>query len=158
MMRKLALLLAFTLSLSAISPLLGTGHPAPQLSLSERKALLEARESVWRAWFANDRGALERLLPENLVAIAPGEDEWHNRDAVLESAAKFVAGGGRLVRLEFPRTEIQYYGNVAVLYSTYSVETETNTKKSTSSGRATEIFLRKDGRWLNTGWHLDSGK
>ena len=29
-------------------------------------------------------------------------------------------------------------------------------KTTTLSGRLTELFLRKDGRWIHTGWHLDT--
>jgi hypothetical protein len=31
-------------------------------------------------------------------------------------------------------------------------------KRSISSGRATEIFVRRDGRWTNPGWHTDAEK
>src|SRR3954454_20206993 len=53
------------------------------LSDGEKKRLLEAREAVWRAYCAGDRGALEKLLPEELVTLEAG-GEWGNRRAVLE--------------------------------------------------------------------------
>src|SRR5215471_6577131 len=34
-----------------------------------RKQLLDAREAVWRAYFSNDREALEKLIPEETIAI-----------------------------------------------------------------------------------------
>jgi hypothetical protein len=37
---------------------------------------------------------------------------------------EFHATGGKLVRLEFPRTEIQHLGDVAIVWSGYVVETE----------------------------------
>jgi hypothetical protein len=49
------------------------------------------------------------------------------------------------------------YGGTAILYSLYSCETEKQGRRETSSGRATEVFVRRGGRWVNTGWHLDSG-
>ena len=62
------------------------------------------------------------------------------------------------MRLEFPCVEIQSYGDVAVIYSLYTFETDAKGERNTSSGRATEVFVRKNGRWTNPGWHLDSGK
>jgi hypothetical protein len=128
------------------------------LSPAQRKHLLAAREAVWRAFFANDRAVLERVIPEETIAINPAADRWDNRKAVLEGAAQFAQAGGKLVRIEFPQTEIQMYGDVAILYSTYLYELEVQGKTSTQSGRATETFVRRKGTWVNPGWHLDSGK
>jgi len=44
-----------------------------------KKGLLQARESVWRAFFSNDRAALEKLLPEETLTIDPGSDEFGTR-------------------------------------------------------------------------------
>ncbi len=40
----------------------------------------------------------------------------------------------------------------------YSISFVEQRKRATSPGRATEVFVRKNGRWTNPGWHLDSGK
>lgn len=123
-----------------------------------RQELLRVREAVWRAWFANDRAQLEKLVPEDLIAIDPDKSEWSDQKTVLENAAQFARSGGKLLSLSFPRTEIQLYGNVAILYSTYSFEVQEGDHRTTQSGRATEIFVRRNGHWQNSGWHLDSGK
>jgi hypothetical protein len=47
---------------------------------------------------------------------------------------------------------------VAILYTTWSYTLEVEGKAQTSSGRGTEIFVRRDGQWVNSGWHLDSGR
>jgi ketosteroid isomerase-like protein len=129
-------------------------------SLSEptRKKLLAARESVWRAYFANDRATLEKLVPEETLTIEPGSDKVGNKLAVLEGAARFAKSGGKLVRLEFPSTEIQCYGNTAILYSTYLYELEKGDQRTPYSGRVTEVFVYRKGQWVNPGWHMDSGK
>lgn len=57
-------------------------------------------------------------------------------------APEFHASGKKLVRLEFPHTEVQHFGDVAIVCSTFVVETEENGKRESSSGRATE--LRRD--------------
>jgi ketosteroid isomerase-like protein len=123
-----------------------------------RQQILNAREAVWRAWFNNDRAALEKLIPEEAVAINNGEEAWENRAAILASAQRFADSGAKLVRLEFPRTDIQVYGNTIILYTTYLYEIEAQGKKQTSTGRGTEIFVRRGNTLVNTGWHLDGGK
>ena len=62
------------------------------------------------------------------------------------------------MRLEFPRNEIQRFGDVAIIYTQYELETEVGGKRSVSAGRATEIFVRRNGEWTNPGWHTDSAK
>ena len=58
----------------------------------------------------------------------------------------------------FVLLEIQQFGDVAILYSEYRVETEMHGKRSISAGRATEIFVLHDGKWTNPGWHTDAEK
>jgi hypothetical protein len=128
---------------------------AQSLTPVERKALLEAREAVWRSFFSNDRAALERLIPEETITMDPGSPEWGSRQSVLEGAARFAQSGAKLVRLEFPKTEIQRYGSVAIVYSTYRYELEEHSKRTPFSGRVTEIFVMRDGRWVNPGWHME---
>ena len=119
-----------------------------------RERILAAREKVWRAWFANDRALLEKLIPDEAVAIGGGEN-WSNKAAILAEAKSFAESGGKLVRLEFPKTEIQVYGNTVILYTTYVYETEMNGKRSTSTGRGTEIFVRRGDELINAGWYLE---
>jgi ketosteroid isomerase-like protein len=123
-----------------------------------RQRILAAREAVWKAWFANDRATLEKLIPEETIAIDNGSEGWSGRAAVLDGAKRFAESGGKLVRLEFPKTEIQVYGNTIIIYTTYLYETEVNGKRSTASGRATEMFVRRGDDLVNVGWHMDSGK
>jgi ketosteroid isomerase-like protein len=132
-----------------------TGIAANQ---DESSNLLRVREAVWRSWFVNDAQTLRELVPPETIVISAGEREWKHQAAVLQSAAEFQAQGGQLIRLEFPRTEIQRFGDVAVLYSEYRLETEIHGKHSATSGRATEIFVRRHGQWTNPGWHTDAEK
>ena len=117
--------------------------------------LLRVRETVWRAWFSGDTRTLEELVPPETMVISANEKKWKNQADVLRTSAEFHAKGGKLLRLEFPRTEVQHFGEVAIVWSRYVVETEVDGKHSSSSGRVTEIFVRRDGRWANPGWHTD---
>jgi ketosteroid isomerase-like protein len=122
-----------------------------------RQRILTAREAVWKAWFANDRAALEKLIPEEVIAINNGSEEWSDRAAVLEGAKRFAESGGKLLKLEFPKTEIQVYGNTVLVYTTYVYEIDMNGKRTTAKGRATEMFVRRGDELVNVGWHMDSG-
>ncbi len=123
-----------------------------------RQQILDVREAVWKAWFANDRAALERLIPEEAVAIEDGTEAWSDRAAILAGAQRFADSGAKLVKLEFPKTQMQIYGNTIIIYTSYLYEIEANGKRTTTSGRGTEIFVHRNGTLVNTGWHLDSGK
>jgi ketosteroid isomerase-like protein len=123
-----------------------------------KKRLLDAREAVWRSYFANDRAALEKLIPEETIAINAGDNNWENRKAIFEGAAQFAKAGGKLIKLEFTKTEIQVYGFTAFVYSTYSYELEIGGQRSQQSGRVTEVFVLRKGQWVNPGWHMDNGK
>jgi hypothetical protein len=120
--------------------------------------LLRVRETVWRTWFAGDTKTLEELVPPETIVMSGGEEKWKNQADVLRTAAEFHAKGGKLVRLEFPRTEIQHFGDVEIVWSSYVVTTEVGGKRSSSSGRVTEIFVWQHGRWTNPGWHTAEGK
>jgi hypothetical protein len=147
----------FTLAV-AIAILAGSSATGSAASADERSQLLTVREAVWRSWFANDVSTLRQLVPPGTIVISAGEPQWKHQAEVLQSAVQFQADGGKLLRLEFPRTEIQRFGDVAILYSEYTVETEMKGKRSVSSGRATEVFVLHDGQWTNPGWHTDAEK
>ena len=124
------------------------------LDPGERTALLQAREAVWRAWFAGDRAALAKLLPPELITIESGSTTFGTLESNLEGSRGFAAGGGTLTRLAFPSTEIQVYGSTAILYTSYEMELQTAGQKRSARGMATEVFVFQDGRWINTGWQL----
>jgi ketosteroid isomerase-like protein len=135
---------------------LATRRPLPE---QMKKGLLEAREAVWRAYFAGDRATLEKLVPEDTVTIEAGDgNNWSNRQNVLEGSSQFAKSGGKLIKLEFPKTEIQVYGNTAVVYSNYAYELEADGRHINQSGRVTEVFVMRKGQWVNPGWHMDSGR
>ena len=123
-----------------------------------KKRLLDAREAVWRAWFAGDRATLEKLIPQETVAIESQGNNWSNRQTILDGSVEFAKSGGKLVNLDFPKTEIQMYGATALVYSNYAYELEQGGQRINQSGRVTELFVLRNGQWVNPGWHMDSAK
>jgi hypothetical protein len=145
----------FRITIMAIA--LGSGLLGPSIASGsdDQRALLQARETVWRAWFAGDTKTLQELLPADTIAISTGNQHWDTQPGIIQSAAKFRAQGGRLIRLEFYSTKIQRFGDVAMLYTRYLYEIEVKGKRSLTSGRVTEIFVFRNGKWINPGWHTD---
>lgn len=124
------------------------------LNDDDRAALLKAREAVWRAWFAGDEAALRKLVPPELITIDPGSTAFGTLASNLEGSRGFASSGGKLTRLVFPTSEIQAYGNTAIIYTSYEMDLRSGGKSRTERGMATEVFVQKDGHWLNTGWQL----
>lgn len=127
-----------------------------ELSPQDKQELLTAREAVWRDYFANNQARLAETIPPETIAINPGQNNWQGREQILAGAKQFADAGGKLTRLEFPKTEIQVYGNVALLYTEYLYELQMNGSTQQHSGRATEMFVSRNDKWVNVGWHLDS--
>jgi uncharacterized protein DUF4440 len=128
------------------------------LSPPEKQQLLAARESVWRSFFTNDRAQLDKLVPADTIVLeGPLEAPFVKKAQILDEAGHVADGGLKLVRLEFPQTEIQVYGPTAIIYTTYLFELENaQGHRETTTGKATEIFVRRNGAWVNPGWHLAS--
>lgn len=120
--------------------------------VAERAALLEAREAVWRAWFAGDSARLVELLPERMVGM--GED----RARIIASAQAFRRGGGVLTGIEFSDDEIVMRDAMAVTYAKYRVLLENAGVRDSMVGFAIELFVKEGGRWINPSWHLHGNR
>jgi hypothetical protein len=118
-------------------------------------AVLTAREAAWRAWFAGDVKALGELLPPEFIGIDMNDGPFADRATTLEASRSFAASGGTLVRLSFPETRAQRYGDTVVLFGRFEVVLASEGKERTLRGRLTEVFVRRGGRWVHPGWHLD---
>jgi hypothetical protein len=120
-----------------------------------RSELLAAREQVWRAWFAHDSVQLDRLLPRDGFLAIGGDSVWQSREQTIEGSRAFARNGGRLVSIEFPRTEMQVFGDVVVIYTTFKYTTELQGQRRDARGNAVEVFRRRNGVWQNPSWYLD---
>lgn len=116
---------------------------------TDRDALITARAAVWRAYFEADSARLVQLLPERMVAMGK-----HRAD-IIRDAQGFVANGGRFVGITFSDDEFYVRGSIALVFSKYQVALTQQGKLTSMSGRAIELFEKRDGRWINPSWHLD---
>ena len=154
-----SLTLIGTVALSAIlSPAAPSVSRAPDAATLDPE-VLRLREAAWRAYFAGDEVALGDMLPADFIGINMAGGPFVTREKALEQARSFRASGGRLVSLEFPETLAQRYGDVMIFYGRYTAVLESGGPERTTQtlrGRLTEMFLRQQGRWVHTGWHLDT--
>ncbi len=122
------------------------------IDAATRTAVLAARDAIWRAWFANDTAALLRLLPRS--STAGGGNGWETREEILAGARQSYAAGRRLVGLRFADTRMHRNGNVVSVLSTYTMDLEDQGRRTTVSGRASEVFVLTNGVWENPFWYL----
>lgn len=118
--------------------------------------VLALREAAWRAWFAGDEKALLSMLPEDFLGIGWGGTEISDRRKAIADSKEFKEAGGRLISLAFPETRAQRLGDTVVFYGSYEVTMAFGTKEEKVKGMLTEVFIKRDGRWVHPGWHLDS--
>lgn len=117
--------------------------------------LLVAREAAWRAFYGGDVKALGDLLPQEFIGMSMNDGPFTDRAQTLDASRTFRERGGRLIHLTFPETQAQRFGDVVVLYGRYEVVILSGGTERTMRGRLTEMFIRRDGKWLHPGWHLD---
>ena len=117
--------------------------------------VLAVREAAWRAFYGGDEKTLGELLPQEFIGISMNEAPFTDRAQTIEASRAFRERGGRLVSLAFPATQAQRFGDIVVLYGRYEVVIHSGGTERTMRGRLTEIFVRRNGKWLHPGWHLD---
>lgn len=156
---KVRLLLFSLLAAAAPAgvPLAAQAAPrvATRLEGAELAALDAIRKDVWVRWFSGDTAALRRVLGPELVAISPDGPHWQSLRETLDGSAGFKASGARLISVDFDSTHTHRFGDVVVMFSHYRVVTESDGKRGTQAGLATEVFVRANERWVHTSWHLD---
>ena len=130
------------------------GVATQNVDAKTRAELEQARDAIWRAWFAGDVAALYKLVPSALAAGSPRS--WEDRTQTVAGSSDFAKSGGRLVELRFDSTTIALNGDVAMMYSRYlTVTVDAQGKRDTVRGRAAEVFVRQKGAWVNPFWYLD---
>jgi hypothetical protein len=154
-MRAIAIGLAVLLSAGNLP--LSAQQYGPQPDSATQREILALREAAWRTWFANDQEGFRKVVPEELVALGWDGGEWGDRDYTIARMAEFANSGMTLTALEFPTNVFQQYGDAVVLYTRFRlVLTAGDGTGSETTGRGTEIFVRRNGKWIHTGWHLDT--
>lgn len=125
-----------------------TSESGRVLPTERHRALLRAREDVWRAYFEGDSVKLARLLPVRMVGMD------RSRDAIIGDALNYAKNGGQFVGITFTDDEFYIRGTVAVVYSRYRLQLQEGAQVRTTTGKAMELFEWVDGQWVNPSWFL----
>lgn len=129
----------------------------PQPDASTQREILTLREQAWRSWFANDTAGFKRVVPDELIALGWDGGAWEDRAQTMAAMQAFAATGMTLDQLHFTRNVFQQYGDAVILYTSFHLVLKGRDGQSQeTTGRGTEIFVRRNGRWAHTGWHLDT--
>lgn len=143
--------------LSALSLPVAAQNYGPQPDAATARELLTLRERAWRSWFSNDAQAFKAVVPDELVALGWSDGPWSDRDETLKQMARFADSGTTLTALSFPENVFQQYADVVILYTRFRLSlTAKDGTVEHLQGRGTEIFVKRNKRWIHTGWHLDT--
>lgn len=133
----------------------GPVHAQASVDAKTRAELEQARDVVWRSWFAGDSVTLDRVIAPALAA-GDSDGDWSDKRRAIADSREFAKAGGKLIDLKFDSTVIQLRGKVAVMTSRYSftvMDAGGGTPKTTR-GVAVEIFVHEKGMWTHPFWHL----
>ncbi len=147
LLRTLALLAAVSACRQTDASTSDLASIDPQLARIQRE--------VWEAWFAGDTARLKEILPQELVAIGKDERGFAGLRDQVRASAGFQKSGGKLAGIAFPEMRIQHYGGVVITYSRYELALAFGKDTTRQAGRVTEVFVKRDGKWMNSAWHMD---
>lgn len=130
----------------------------PLSAQTAEKEIIAARDTVWHAFFHHDTAALSRYLPPAVATLeGPGGGRWNSRADIMKGSRDFGQSKSRLVDVKFSNTKISMTGHTAVVRSNYAVIIDQGRRIDTMVGRATELFVRQGGTWVNPYWQLEPG-
>ena len=153
-MKVIGVLLALTAAAPSLSAQ-AAPRVAASLPGSDLAGLEALRKDIWVQWFAGDTAALRRVLGPELIAISGDAPDYQSLDKTLAGSAGFRASGAILKSVTFANTRIHRFGDVVVMFSHYTIELDKGGQQSSEHGRATEVFVRHNGKWVHTSWHID---
>lgn len=125
------------------------GSAAAQTGASDTEAEVRAAESRrFAAMVRSDVGELERLLAED-VTYVHSSGQAQSREELL---ADLASGALRYRSIEPTISRVRVYGDVSVVNGRASVRVETDGRPMEAMLVYTDVYVRRDGRWLLAAW------
>jgi Domain of unknown function (DUF4440) len=128
-----------------------------KLQDGDLQALIKSRREVWEAWFAGDVEKLKKILPADVITGDSSNPNWIMLDDILKESQTFGETGQKLISLVFTKNKVQVQGESVILYVHFEGRLGDKEKTTPISGRAVEIFVKRENKWHNSGWFLMHG-
>lgn len=116
--------------------------------LTEEQRDLWARvEALWEMAVAQDAASASDAVHPDYAGWVTGQPRPHGREAAIASVGP---SSPRVLSFQLqPLSIVAFDGVAGVVHYTYAAEVQTGPNVSkTVSGRWTEMYLRKNGRWI----------
>jgi len=116
--------------------------------LTEEQHELWARvEALWKMSVAQDAASVADALHADYVGWVTGQPQPHGREAAIASIGQ---SSPRVLTYQLQPLSIAVFdGTVGVVHYTYVAQVESGPNAvKTVSGRWSEMYLRKKGRWI----------
>jgi ketosteroid isomerase-like protein len=112
--------------------------------MQEEKEVLRLERELSQAIVKNDAGAVGRFLADDWIIIDP--------DGGIIDRARFlgVIESGALTHemMGSDDTRVRIYGNTAIVTALTTTKGKFSGQVFTTQERATDVFVKQDGRWL----------
>ena len=149
MRRSTGLALAVGMAIGAAA---GPAATAVQDRAADAQAIRAHIESIFDAFIEKDRDKLAATHGRNWRGYLTGaRTVIKGRDGYMRAAVGDGPMGPKGQGMV--GYKIREYDTV-IIYTSYELDVAEGSRTRTEKGKATEVFVFRDGRWLNTGWQL----
>ena len=139
------LIAAFTLALGFVALSRAQGQTKPHRDRKVEQAILQLERETMEAIKNKDATALSRILAEDFILRNPAGTDL-NKTEFLKLVQAIPA---RILSVRGENLKVNVYGQTAVLTGAQRSTTQgDNGKEETSAAAFTDIFIKRQGRWL----------
>lgn len=131
------------------------GESIPDVTITMKRVTTSAEDEVIQmekkysdAIVRRDLGACRLILADDYVGVSGG-DTW-NKEELMEAVTK---GDYVLKSLDYQEVKARVYGDSATLNCRVTAKEQFGGKDGTQDYRATETWVKRDGRWQLVAFH-----
>jgi len=123
--------------------------PPTEVSIQvDAKAILDQEHAIWTALRDQQIDTVETSLDENYSTLQDGQAyRIQGKNTYLSSARDWVSQN-ELRSFQLLDSKLEILGDTALLTYYYSSSGFSNDRPFSNSGKATSVYVRKDGKWL----------
>ncbi len=133
--------------------------PPNQASIQvDAKAILDQEHALWAALRDEQMDAVEINLDENYSTLQDGQAYRIQGKSTYLSSAKDWVSQNELKSFQLLDPKLEVLGDTALLTYYYTSSGVSNNGTFSHSGKATSVYVRKDGKWLALHHHSTLNK